>query len=218
MNPAIEAILRRRSVREGFTDAPVPRAVLEDILRCGLAAPSSKNARPSRFHVVTDRDLLDVIAREVESSEDLDTYVPFDPVTGKPRPEWSSTVIESAEVLRNARVAIFVENTGTFSRGRQALVNASPEALAGSIVGYTLEAMGLGAAIQSMWIAAVAHGLAGVFMGDVLIAERAIKRRFAIAGDLVGVLALGYAEVLQAKAVRGPAELDSDQVRWVTPG
>lgn len=217
-NPVIDAILRRRSVREGFSDAPVPSAILEDIVRCGLAAPSSKNARPSRFHVVTDPRVLDELAGAVESGEDVERYVPYDPMTGQPRPEWQSTVIESAAVLRGARAAIFIENAGTFSRGRQALVNASKEALQASIVGYTLEVLGVGAAIQNLWVAAVAHGLSGVFMGDVLIAERAIQRRLGIACDLVGVLALGYSEVPNAELGSRRADLDHDRVRWISPG
>lgn len=217
MNTVVEAILRRHSVREGFSRASVPVEVLEDILRCGLAAPSSKNARPWRFHVVTHRLRLDELAGMVERSEGIETYVPFDPETGRPRPGLSSTVIESAAVLRSVPAAVFVENTGTFSRGRQALVEATPEALAGSIVGYTLEVMGVGAAVQNMWIAAVAHGLSAVFMGDVLIAERKIRERLGIACDLVGVLALGYTAAPQTCTPRSASELGLEQVRWVSP-
>jgi len=161
--------------------------------------------------------LCEELAGAVESAEGIDSYVPYDPTTGEPRPGLSSTVIESAAVLRNAPVAIFVENTGVFSRSRQALLTATSEALAGSIIGYTLEVMGVGAAIENMWIAAIGHGLAGVFMGDVLIAERAIQRRLSIACDLVGALVLGYPERREANAVRDCAELSTEQVRWLVP-
>lgn len=214
-NPVVDVILRRRSVRNGFTGRRVPVPILEDVVRCGLSAPSSKNARPARFHVVTDGQLLNALARDVESSSNIESYVPYDPATGRPRPEWSSTVLESAAVLRDARAGIFVENTGAFSRGRETLISASAQALAGSIQGYTFEVLGIGAAIQSMWIAAVAHGLSGVFMGDIVIAETAIKRRLGIERDLVGVLALGYVDQPQATQVRDMFELDSVQVHWV---
>lgn len=216
-NLIVEAILSRRSVREGYTRDPVPPEVLEEILRCGLAAPSSKNARPWCFHVVTDSELLDELATEIATSEDIDTYVPFDPLTGKPRTEWSSTVTESAAVLREVPSAIFIENTGVFSRGRQTLVQATPEAMAASMTGYMLEVAGVGAAIQNMWIAAIAHGLACVFMGDVLVAEPAIKKRLSIECDLVGVLALGYADSPTARSDRGRPNLDAENVRWRQP-
>ncbi len=214
-NPVVDVILRRRSVRSGFTDRPIPVPVLEDVVRCGLSAPSSKNARPARFHVVTDGKLLDALACDVEGSSDIENYVPFDPATGRPRPEWSSTVLESAAVLRGARAGIFVENTGAFSRGRETLIRASAQALSGSIQGYTFEMLGVGAAIQNMWIAAVSHGLSGVFMGDIVIAETAIKRRLRIPLDLVGVLALGYADQPQAPEARAEFALDSAQVQWL---
>jgi nitroreductase len=217
MNPVVEAILSRRSVREGFSGAPVPVEVLEDVVRCGLAAPSSKNARPWKFHVVTDAGMLDAIAMDVERSEHVDTYVPFDPVSGKPCPEWSSTVLESAAILRRAPAAVFVENTGAFSQGRSALLKATPEALANSIVGYTFEVLGLGAAVQNMWIAAVAHGLCGVYLGDVLIAEQRIQAHLGIVGDLAGALILGYAGDRPPPASRS-SDIPTEHVRWVVPG
>ncbi len=62
-----------------------------------------------------------------------------------------------------------------------------------ALTGYGFEMIGLGAMMQNMWLAARAQGLEGVFMGDVLVAEAAIQSRLGFRGDLVGVLALGYA-------------------------
>jgi len=163
-----------------------------DITRAGLSAPSSKNAQPWCLHVVADRATLQDIARGVRDAANSDTYVPVDPETGEPRPDWESTVRESAEVLRQVPLGIFVENRGEFSRGRRTLARATGETLSAALVGYTFEVVGLGAAIQNMWLASQARGLAGVFMGDILIAEQAIRQRLAMTGDLVGVLALGY--------------------------
>jgi len=47
-----EAMLDRRSIR-GFTDAPVPRALLEEIIGLALRAPSSMNTQPWHMHVLT---------------------------------------------------------------------------------------------------------------------------------------------------------------------
>lgn len=191
---AIEAILRRRSVRDSFGTEPVSAEILETVLRCGQAAPSSKNARPWRFHPVTDRQLLGELADAVERAEGKELYVPHDPTTGAPWTEWRSSVSELAKVLRAAPAAIFIENLCRFSRGRETLMRASPAALSLSIMGYGLELLGIGAAIQNMWIAATACGLRGVFMGDILIAQREIKERLHIEFDLTGVLVLGHGE------------------------
>lgn len=217
MNTVVETILRRESIRHGFSSAPVPLEALTDVVCCGLAAPSSKNAQPWRFHVVSDRPLLRELADIVVQSDGREAYVPFDPVSGLPRTEWRSTVVESADVLASVPVAIFIENTGAFSHSRKALLEATPEVLAASIISYTLEVLGVGAALENMWIAAVAHGLAGVFMGDILIAEPQIRRRLGIERDLVGVLALGYSVVRPKQDRQSRGQLDPDQVRWVQP-
>jgi nitroreductase len=68
----IAAMLARRSIREGFDGQPIPGAVLREIVRCGRAAPSSKNAQPWRMHVVTDRATLGVLADAVEHAQGVD--------------------------------------------------------------------------------------------------------------------------------------------------
>ena len=193
-NPVTIAIASRRSVREGFSGEAIPEDVLCEIVRAGLAGPSSKHARPWQLHVVSDRVMLREIADTVESSEGAETYVPRDPSTGLPRSDWASTVAESADVLRHVSAGIFVENRGAFSNGRRTLAAVDRDHLVGSLVGYTFEVLGIGAAIENMWLAANALGVQGVYMGDVVIAEREIAQRLGLEVDLVGVLALGYSE------------------------
>jgi nitroreductase len=188
----IATICERRSIREGFLDEPIATEVIEDIVRCGLAAPSSKNAQPWRLHVVTDRAIIVELADQVQNARDADSYVPIDPRTGGKRTDWPSTVSESAEVLRSVSLAIFVENLGSFSAGRASVSHAADTVRESAILGYSLELVGIGAAVQSMWLAAHTHGLGGVFMGDVLIAEKSIQARLGLRGDLLGVLALAY--------------------------
>jgi len=54
MNPVIDAIHQRRSVRK-YTNQPVPLPLLEAVLQAGNAAPSGNNGQPWRFVVVTDQ-------------------------------------------------------------------------------------------------------------------------------------------------------------------
>jgi nitroreductase len=193
-NPIIDAIVGRRSVRDGYTDIAVPRYALDWITRCGVSGPSSKNAQPARLHVVTDRVTLSRIADLVAAADGASDFVPHDPRTGKPSPEWQSTVDESAAVVAAAPAAIFIENTGSFSGGRANLMAWGIDALRESIIGYTLEVMGVGAALQNMWTAANSLELDAVFMGDVLIAGDEISALLGMIGDLMGVLVVGYAE------------------------
>jgi len=210
------AILRRRSVRTGYLADPVPQEDLVHVVRCGLAAPASKAASPWRFTVAEGRDLLDALADDVAAAPGAATYTPHDPRTGRPRARWVSTVAESAEVLRAVPAAILVENSGPFSGGRSAILRSSPAGQALGIVGYELELSGLGAAAQSMWLAANALGLSAVFMGDIAVAEPAIRERLGLAGDLLGALAVGYVAggAEGTETVPSHFELDPELVRW----
>lgn len=58
----LDAIQKRRAVRQ-FTDEPVPRDVIEKILRAGGRSQSSKNTQPWSFIVVTDREKLKALSK-----------------------------------------------------------------------------------------------------------------------------------------------------------
>jgi nitroreductase len=214
-----EAILGRHSVREGFDGRALEREHLEEIVACGLAAPSSKAAQPWRFHVATDRAFLARIAGLVLAAERADDYMPKDPATGRPRIGLVSTVAESADILRSASVAIFVENLGAFSTSRRAVANSPSDVREDVLLGYAFELIGIGAAVENMWLAAHALGIEGVFMGDLLIAEDKIRAMLQIENDLAGALVLGTTTAPQSSSAgerldqdrattkRGPHEL-----------
>ena len=51
-----EAMTGRRSIR-GFTDQPVPRALIEEVIALASRAPSSMNTQPWHMHVLTGAPL-----------------------------------------------------------------------------------------------------------------------------------------------------------------
>lgn len=192
----VDTILSRRSIKNGFTDTPVNPMVVDNIIECGLNAPSSKNAQPWKMHVVENRLTLNGIAQYINDISECrkKEFVPHDPRSGRPRTSYTSSVSESAQVLSQVPLGIFIENRGKFSISRSYVAEADKQAIKNALIGLGLEYLGLGASIQSMWLAAQSHKLRGVFMGDVLIAEDYIKDQLGMTGDLVGVLALGYSD------------------------
>ena len=64
----LEAIQNRRSIRK-FQKTPLPRAVLEQILKAGTLAPSSKNRQPWQFIVAAGAEKETVLAamRDISS-------------------------------------------------------------------------------------------------------------------------------------------------------
>ncbi|MCX6039504.1 MAG: nitroreductase family protein [Chloroflexi bacterium] len=57
MNPTLDTIFRRRSVRK-YTDQPVEPEKLDLLLKAAMAAPSAMNCKPWEFVVVTDPEKL----------------------------------------------------------------------------------------------------------------------------------------------------------------
>jgi len=53
----MNAIFNRRSIRK-YTDRPVSREDLHDLLHAGMSAPTANNTRPWQFVLVTDRTIL----------------------------------------------------------------------------------------------------------------------------------------------------------------
>jgi nitroreductase len=58
----LQAIFTRRSVRE-YQDRPVPEDMINQLLAAAMAAPSARNQQPWEFIVLTDREILEQVAR-----------------------------------------------------------------------------------------------------------------------------------------------------------
>ncbi len=65
MNPVIDAILTRRSIRK-FTDMEVPEEILKMILKCGYYAPSGHNMQTWKFTVLTKKEDIDRLKEAAE--------------------------------------------------------------------------------------------------------------------------------------------------------
>lgn len=74
MNPVMQAIFARRSVRK-FTDAPIPKEILEMLVKAGYYAPSGHNMQTWRFTVVNDPELIAQIKEATaETAKRCKTY------------------------------------------------------------------------------------------------------------------------------------------------
>jgi nitroreductase len=60
----LNAIHGRTSIR-AYQEQAVPDHMVEQLLRAAMAAPSSRNVQPWEFYVVTKRDVLDSLARDL---------------------------------------------------------------------------------------------------------------------------------------------------------
>jgi nitroreductase len=89
-----EAIDRRHSYREGFTDQPVPREDLRKIVQAGIQAPSAGNEQVASFVIIDDPTLLKQIAAIVDR-----------PICGTAR-AMIACVIDPRPVIRSTSFAV----------------------------------------------------------------------------------------------------------------
>lgn len=65
MNQVIENIYQRRAVRK-YKDIPVGREVIDELIMAGKMAPSAMNRQPWKFYVLTDRERIKKISKDIE--------------------------------------------------------------------------------------------------------------------------------------------------------
>jgi nitroreductase len=80
-----DVILGRRSIR-GYKPDPVPRTLIEEVLRLAMRAPSSYNSQPYNFHVITGEPLERIragnVARIQSGAEDAREFRTGQPFAG----------------------------------------------------------------------------------------------------------------------------------------
>ena len=62
-SPVLEAIYKRRSIRE-FTDAAISIELLHEIIKAGMWAPSGMNNQPWRFVIIQDGGIREELAQQ----------------------------------------------------------------------------------------------------------------------------------------------------------
>lgn len=67
----LEFIHHRSSIRD-FTGVPVPEDILLEIVKAGMAAPSSNNLQPWSFIIVTDKEIMLKLSKNLPFAKMLD--------------------------------------------------------------------------------------------------------------------------------------------------
>ena len=102
-----QAITERRSIR-GFTDAPVERALLEEIIALANRAPSSMNTQPWHLHVLTGEPLERVrrgnterMVAGVTPTRDIEDYAAYEGEHRKRQIEIAVQLFEAMGIARH---------------------------------------------------------------------------------------------------------------------
>lgn len=165
----ITAITQRRSIRE-FQNRPVPQETIEYLVELAVKAPSGKNRQPWRFVVLqnTRKDELTAIMTNVTKLRKLQSL------------DIGSCEL-SINAIKQASVVVLVFNGFSnfetdYNRYR-----------------LLTDTQSIGAAIQTMILAAQDLGLGTLWICDIFYSEREICSWLNRSDELVAAVAIGYA-------------------------
>jgi nitroreductase len=202
MKDIFEKLITRRSIRN-FVNYDTSKGAIDKIIEAGLSAPSSKNSNPWFFLVLKGSD-KDLISRWTEEESKVIKNIPIDPKTGKQNDKWFDSTYESSQIIKKCSCLILVYNNSPYSGGIQVVVDAVRKENIEYLNAYTVELIGIGAAIENMLLAAHFLGLGGVCLRDLIVCQQKIKEYFRIEYDLIAGIAIGKPVVKSSK--RKPTE------------
>jgi nitroreductase len=187
----ITAIENRRSVRR-FKSDPVARQTIERILQLASKAPSGKNSQPWSFVVLEGEaksQMSDIFSQSVEDLKSQGLEI--------------GSAANSARITRQAPVVVLVYD-------RYVHRDDPPEEYAH----YTSlsHTQSIGAAIQTLLLAALDAGLGSLWICDIFMADTPINQWLGRTDELVAAVALGYADEMPAARPRLPL---SELVTWM---
>lgn len=185
----MDSIYSRRSIRK-YTDRPVDRADIEQMIRAGGAAPSAKNRQPWKYiaYVSEERNkLLDVMEKGLQKEQKEHLLLP-DSAGGLP------DAFHTLEVMRTAPVIIVMINTNGISPFKT--VHADER------VAEICDTLSIGASVENILLKATELGLGTLWIANTCFAYNELAEWIGEEGQLVGAIAVGYADEAPAPRPR----------------
>jgi nitroreductase len=168
----LEAIAQRRSIRK-FKDTPVTDEQIRALLHAATLAPSGKNRQPWRFVVVRGEkrgEMIQVMRAGMETVKAEGGNLGSSPWT--------------VQIMEKAPVTIFVFNDD--------LENADRPYSMHDMIGNSVDVQSIGAAIQTMLLAATDMGLGTLWICDVFYAYLGLCAWLGETHQLVAAVSVGY--------------------------
>lgn len=198
--PDFERVIRDRKATRAFTDTPVSRATLERLLALARTAPSGANLQPGGFVVLTGAALTrftDRLCAAIENgAEETEQYSYFP----KPMPKY---LLQRQVKLGSALyAALGIDRKDEAERRRQFMKNYrffdAPVGIVATIDGRMGSGcfMDFGMAIQTLFLAATAHGLATCGIGALAKYGPVVSELLGLEEHVIAVcgIAMGYAD------------------------
>ena len=185
----IKEIESRRSIRR-YKDIPVKKELIEEILKAGMLAPSSKNRQPWHF-IVTTGSAKEQVLKAMEAGLKREEKQPFLPESAP----YLDGARATLKIMKEAPVIIFITDP---------LASPMDQPLAiDERVSEICNAQSMGAAIENMTLA--------LWICNTFFAQEELNHWLNADGQLYAALAVGYADEAPAPRPRRKAELT---VEW----
>lgn len=190
---SIKSIYNRRSIRR-FQEKEVPLECLYEIINAGIAAPSSKNRQPWKYIIFGNekkKELLNAmkigLAREDRG------------ITALPKSRFGiSDAKNTLRIMEEAPVIIIVLNIYASSPFLQIDNDAR--------ISEICDSLSIGASIENMILAAEDMGLGSLWIANTCFAYSELTEYLETDKQLVGAIAIGYANERPTQRPRKPLE------------
>ena len=194
----ISAIYDRRSIRK-FSDTPISRQDITDIIVSGTKAPSSKNRQPWKYIVIqgTAKEEMLKVFRQGITREEKGT-----PLLPQSRQHIAAAKY-TVDIMEKAPVIVFAVNP----LGKGVLAELTPEERIYEICNI----QSLSASIQNMLLTATEKGIGSLWICDIYFAYAELCQWLNSEGELVAAIAFGYPDELPKERPRKSVE---DVVEW----
>lgn len=186
-------IYERRSIRK-YTDQAVERALIEEMIRAGAAAPSAKNRQPWKYLVcegAAKEEFCDRMQNGLEREQTGKAVLP-ESAFGIP------DAIHTLAIMREAPVLIVVINTNGSSPYEPIDTDRR--------VSEICDSLSIGASIQNMLLRAVDLGLGTLWIANTCFAYPELIDYIGTDKQLIGAVTVGYPAEHPAARPRKPLE------------
>lgn len=176
-----QAINNRRSIRQ-YLDKQVSKETIEQIIDAGRLAPSAKNRQPWKYIVLGGEskiEFLKCMERGIEREENENALLP-NSQGGIPDAKYTYKVMVQAPIL----IVILNTNCGS----------PFAEIDADSRITEICDTLSIGASIENMLLKATELGLGTLWIANTCYAYEELTEYLETTHQLVGAIALGYAD------------------------
>lgn len=177
----MDSIQKRRSIRR-YEDRQIEKSVIEEIIKAGMLAPSAKNRQPWKYIVYcgsAKAKLLDKMENGLVREESAEASLPLSK-SGLP------DAFHTLKIMRQAPALIIILNTNGVSIFEKISVDER--------VTEICDSLSIGASVENMLLRATELGIGSLWIANTCFAYKELVEFIGTEKQLVGAVALGYAD------------------------